>query len=115
MVAAFYATPQVAEARARLDKARESLAQTERIARSPNDPARIAAQKSVDDAQRQLDILWTKMKPTLARANQTGADSGGRACEPPRSRRPRLRPGSSSSTTGSRSSTSRRSPPEPTS
>ena len=38
MVAAFYATPQVAEVRARLDKAREGLAQADRIARDAERP-----------------------------------------------------------------------------
>jgi polysaccharide biosynthesis transport protein len=73
MVAAFYSTPQVAEVRGRMDKAKESLAAADRIVRSPSDPARTAAQKKVDDCQKQLDILWTKMKPILAKANRAGA------------------------------------------
>jgi len=72
MIAVFYATPQVAEVRVRLDKARENLAQAERIARNSNDPARTAAQKKVDDYQKQLDTLWTKMRPGLAKANRAG-------------------------------------------
>ena len=70
IVAAFYATPRVAEVRNRLEKAREGLAQAVRIAKSPNDPARTSAQKKVDDSQKQLDALWTKMKPDLARADR---------------------------------------------
>jgi capsular exopolysaccharide synthesis family protein len=72
MIAAFYATPQVAEARARLDKAREGLAHADRVARSPEDPARIAAKKKADDCQRQIDILWTKMRPGLVRSGRSG-------------------------------------------
>ena len=72
MIATFYATPRVAEVRIRLDRAREGLTQAERVARSPHDPARIAAQKEVDETQKQLDILWTKMKPDLARSIRSG-------------------------------------------
>ena len=67
-VAAFYATPQVAEVRARLDKARQSLLESERIARDPSDPAAASARKRLDEAQGQLDALWARMKPTLAKA-----------------------------------------------
>ncbi len=73
MVAAFYAIPQVAEARLKFEKARDSLAQAERIARNPGDPARTAAQKKMDEAQKQIDALWTRMKPTLARTSRTGS------------------------------------------
>jgi polysaccharide biosynthesis transport protein len=78
MIAAFYATPQAAEIRARLDQAREGLAKTDRIVRDVSDPARTAAQKKVDDCQRQLDNLWTKMRPALAKA---GREGGGREAE----------------------------------
>ena len=74
MVAAFYATPQVAEARARLDKAREGLALADRIARNAGDPSLSDARKKVDDCQRQLDGLWAKMRPALARAGQEKAN-----------------------------------------
>jgi polysaccharide biosynthesis transport protein len=70
VVTAFYATPQVAEVRTRFDKARESLTDAERIARGSGDPSRTAARKQVDDCQRQLDVLWTKMKPGLLKAHQ---------------------------------------------
>ncbi len=80
IIAAFYATPKVAEARARLDKAREGLTHAERIARSPDDPARIAARKEADDCQRQLDVLWTKMRPALARSGRPG-DGAARQAE----------------------------------
>jgi polysaccharide biosynthesis transport protein len=73
MVAAFYAIPQVAEARLKFEKARDSLTQAERIARNPSDPARTAAQKKLDDAQKQLDALWAKLKPTLARTSRAGS------------------------------------------
>ena len=72
MIATFYATPQVAEARVRLDKARESLIAAERLSRNPNDPVRTAAQKKVDESQRQIDILWNKMRPGLAQASRSG-------------------------------------------
>ncbi len=78
-IAAFYATPQVAEARARLDKAREGLTHAERVARSPDDPARVAAKKKADDCQRQIDILWTKMRPALARPGRSGDENGRQA------------------------------------
>ena len=68
-VAAFYATPQVAEARARLDKAKEGLALAERIARNPSDRSLTASRKGVEDSQRQLDALWARMGPVLARTN----------------------------------------------
>ena len=68
-VAAFYATPQVAEVRARLDKAKEGLAQAERITRNPGDRALTASRKNVEDTQRQLDALWAKLRPALARTN----------------------------------------------
>jgi polysaccharide biosynthesis transport protein len=71
MVAAFYAAPQVAEVRAKLDKARQSLVEAERIARNAGDPAALAAKKRVDEAQRQLDSLWVRMKPTLAKGGAT--------------------------------------------
>jgi capsular exopolysaccharide synthesis family protein len=70
VVTAFYANPQVAEARDRFDKARESLAAADRVAKGPGDPSRTAARKQVDDCQRQLDILWTRMKPDLIKAHQ---------------------------------------------
>jgi succinoglycan biosynthesis transport protein ExoP len=64
MVAAFYATPQVAEARTRLDKARQSLFEAERIAAT-------SAKKRVDEAQKQLDTLWTRMRPALVKGGST--------------------------------------------
>jgi polysaccharide biosynthesis transport protein len=70
-VAAFYAVPQVAEARTKLDKARQGLAEADRIARDPGDPALTSAKKRVDDAQRQLDSLWSRMKSSLARGGST--------------------------------------------
>ena len=73
MISAFYATPHVAEVQSRLEKAQESLRQAERIAKYAGDPARVAAQKRVDDAKRQIDNLWTKMMPGLAKTNRVGA------------------------------------------
>jgi capsular exopolysaccharide synthesis family protein len=70
IIATFYATPQVAEVRVKYDKARESLAEAERISRDPGEPSLTAARKRVDDCQRQLDILWTRMEPTLIKAQQ---------------------------------------------
>ena len=71
MIATFYATPRVAEVRIRLDEAREGLAHAERFARSPTDPLRTAARKKVDDYQRQIDTLWTTMKPGLVRSDRS--------------------------------------------
>ena len=70
VVTTFYATPQVAEVRVKFDKARESLADAERIAKNPSEASLVTARKRVDEYQRQLDILWTKMKPSLVRAHQ---------------------------------------------
>jgi polysaccharide biosynthesis transport protein len=67
VVAAFYTTPQVAEVRTRLDKARQSLLDADRIAINPDDPALVSAKKRVAEAQKQLDSLWTRMKPTLTK------------------------------------------------
>jgi len=77
VVAAFYAIPQVAEARAQLDKARDGLAQAERVARAPNDPARQAPRKKADDLQRQLDDLWARMRPGLAESARAGPGRAG--------------------------------------
>lgn len=73
MVAGFYATPQVAEVRARLDKAREGLVMAERVARNPGDPSLTASRKNVEETQKQLDALWARMRPALARAGQERA------------------------------------------
>jgi succinoglycan biosynthesis transport protein ExoP len=70
VVNAFYANPQVAEARSRFEKARESLADADKVARAPTDPSRTAARKQFDDCQRQLDVFWTRMKPGLLKARQ---------------------------------------------
>ena len=70
IIATFYATPQVAEAQVRLDKARESLADAERIAKNPGEPMLKAARNRVDDNQHQLNVLWTKMEPILIKAQQ---------------------------------------------
>jgi capsular exopolysaccharide synthesis family protein len=70
VVTAFYAVPQVAEARTRFEKARAELVDTQRISRSQSDPSLTAARKNVDECQRQLDILWTKLKPGLVKAHQ---------------------------------------------
>jgi capsular exopolysaccharide synthesis family protein len=70
VVAAFYANAQVAEARVKFERARESLADAERIARGSGDPSRMAARKQVEDCQRVLDVLWTRMKPGLLKAHQ---------------------------------------------
>jgi capsular exopolysaccharide synthesis family protein len=70
VVAAFYANPQVAEARSRFEKAREGLVGAERIAKNSADPSLTAARKRVDDCQRQLDLLWTRMKADLVKAHQ---------------------------------------------
>ena len=69
-----------ARERARLDKARDSLAMAERIARDPNDPGRTAPRKRVDDLQKQLDGLWARMKPGLARS-VSGHEADLRAAE----------------------------------
>ncbi len=69
IIAAFYDTPQVAEIRARLDQARQELAQADRLARDPGDPARQGPKKRVDDLQRQIDTLWARMRPALARGD----------------------------------------------
>ena len=66
-IAAFYAVPEVAETRTRLDKARQGLTDAARIARNPSDPAASSSRKRVEEAQRQLDSLWARLKPTLAR------------------------------------------------
>ncbi len=71
VVAAFYATPQVAEVRSRLDKARQGLFDADRIARNAADPALTSAKKRVDEAQKQLDSLWTRMSPALVKAGST--------------------------------------------
>jgi capsular exopolysaccharide synthesis family protein len=71
MVAAFYATPQVAEVRSQLEKARQGLLDADRIARNPADPALTSAKRQVDEAQRQLDTLWTRMRPALVKAGST--------------------------------------------
>jgi succinoglycan biosynthesis transport protein ExoP len=68
VVAAFYSTPQVAEVRTRLDKARQSLLDADRIAINPDDPALTSAKKRVAETQKQLDSLWARMRPTLAKA-----------------------------------------------
>ena len=73
MVAAFHAAPRVAEVRAKLDKARDGLAQADRIAREPSDPARSTARQKVDELQGQLDDLWARMRPGLLGAGG-GAD-----------------------------------------
>jgi capsular exopolysaccharide synthesis family protein len=70
VVTAFYATPAVAEARLRFERAREVLADAERIAKGTNDPSQTSARKQVDECQRQLDILWTRMKPGLIKTHQ---------------------------------------------
>ncbi len=80
MVAAFYATPQVAEVRTRLDKARQSLLEAERIAKNPGDPAATSARKRLDEAQKQIDTLWTRMRPALAKGGST-RDGSLRAAE----------------------------------
>lgn len=72
-IAAFYATPRVAEVRAKLDKARQAMTEANRIARDPSDPALTSARKRVDDAQGQLDSLWARMKPTLAKSAKLDA------------------------------------------
>jgi succinoglycan biosynthesis transport protein ExoP len=68
MVEAFYVNPQVNEVRVRLDKARLGLIGVERTARNAGDPSYSTARKQVDEAQKQLDSLWARMKPDLARA-----------------------------------------------
>jgi len=68
IVAAFYASPQVSEIRVRLEKARQSLIEAERIARNATDAAVSSARKRVDEAQRQLDNLWVRMRPSLEKA-----------------------------------------------
>ena len=73
VVAAFYATPQVAEVRARLDKAREGLALSDRVARNASDPSLTASRRNVEEIQKQLDALWARMRPALARAGQERA------------------------------------------
>ena len=72
MVIAFYANPQVDEIRVRLDRARQILVGLDRIGKDPNDPAFSAARKQADDNQRQLDNLWARMKPELARTARVG-------------------------------------------
>jgi succinoglycan biosynthesis transport protein ExoP len=67
VVAAFYANPQVGDVRTRLDKARQGLFEAERIARNAGDPAASAARKRVDEAQKQLDSLWARLGPGLAK------------------------------------------------
>jgi len=67
VIAAFYNTPQVIEARARLEKARDGLAEAERVAKDPADPTRAASRKRVEELQRQIDSLWAKMRPRLTR------------------------------------------------
>ena len=79
-IAAFYATPQVAEVRARLEKAKHGLLEADRIARDPGDPALTSSRKRVEEAQRQLDSLWARMGPGLAKAG-SARDGAPRAAE----------------------------------
>ena len=70
VVVAFYANPQVAEVRSKLEKAREAIAEAKKVARSPDDRSVTLARSVVEDAQRQLDTLWTNMSPGLIKTRQ---------------------------------------------
>jgi succinoglycan biosynthesis transport protein ExoP len=70
MIAEFYAAPEVAEIQSQLTRARDGLAQADRVARILGDPSRAAAKKKVEDLQAMLDSAWTRMRPALSRAGR---------------------------------------------
>jgi succinoglycan biosynthesis transport protein ExoP len=77
----FYNDPRVVSVQEELERAEKKLKDSERLTRSPSDPARTRWSDMVKELKEKRDDLWRKLEPGLRRklAEGTGDDTGRRA------------------------------------